>query len=287
MTEGESGDYPLQDVDLKKPSVARIYDYLLGGDANWAVDREFARRLEDRYPLIKRLALANRQFLDRAVRYLVDQGIRQFVDIGSGVPTMGNTHEAADSVAPGECHVVYVDHEAVAVAHSQALLHEHGDPRRHAAISADLRDPDHLWCEVEKTGVIDLSEPIGLMIIAVLHVQQNDENGVDIGPRSVTHYRNLLPSGSYLAISHATDDGVPDALAEVMADIKTMYDNNSSPVVWRSREDIASLFDDFVLDEPGLAWAPQWHPEFSTSTPTPDFDTANESVVWVGVGRKP
>jgi hypothetical protein len=274
------------DIDLTKPSVARVYDYLLDGTTNWAIDREFARRMVERYPLVKRIAQANRLFLDRVVRYLMGTGVRQFVDIGSGVPTMGNTHQAADSIAP-DSRVVYIDHDPMAVTHSRALLAEHGDTRRHAVVNADLRDPEHLWNEVARTGVIDVDQPVGLMIIAVLHVQQLDENGRDIGPQCVAQYRDLLPHGSYLAISHATDDRVPDGIDRTLADIKTMYDSHSSPVIWRNHHDVRALFGDFSLVEPGMVWTPQWHPECANPDITPvEFSAPNESVIWAGVGRK-
>lgn len=275
------------EIDLSKPSVARVYDYLLDGTTNWAIDREFARRLVERYPLVKRIAKANRLFLDRAVRYLVDAGIRQFIDIGAGVPTMGNTHQAADSIA-ADSHVVYVDHDPMAVTHSRALLAERGDTTRHAVVNADLRDPRHLWEEVVKTGVIDVDQPVGLMMIAVLHVQQLDDSGRDIGPECVARYRELLPHGSYLAVSHATDDQVPEGIDRTLADIKTMYDSNGSPVIWRDHRAVEELFGDFTLVAPGVVWTPDWHPECaSPAIETIDFTESNESVIWAGVARKP
>ncbi|HEX4700590.1 MAG TPA: SAM-dependent methyltransferase, partial [Pseudonocardiaceae bacterium] len=156
-------------VDLEHPSVARVYDFYLGGTANWAIDREFGKKVLARFPLLRPIAKANRLFLHRAVRHLVRQGVRQFVDIGSGVPTMGNTHQIADELAP-DCRVVYIDNEPVAVAHSQMLLDQNGDPERHAAINADLREPDELWQRVRDTDVLDLTQPVALLLVAVLHV---------------------------------------------------------------------------------------------------------------------
>ncbi len=287
MTDPAQDPFPPQGVDLEHPSVARVYDWYLGGTANWAIDREFGERVLATFPLLRPIAIANRLFLHRVVRHLVRLGIRQFVDIGSGVPTMGNTHQVADEVAP-DSKVVYIDHEPVAVAHSQVLLERHGDPARHAAINADLRNPDRLWQRVVETGVIDLDEPIALLVIAVLHVQQLDADGVDIGARAVARYRELLSPGSYLAISHITDEGVPEHVAGKLVELKHMYDTSSSPVIWRSHAEIRELFGEFDLVSPGMGWTPDWHPEETgPNSPVIEFGAPNEAVIWAGVGLKP
>ena len=279
--------FPPEGVDLDRPSIARVYDWLLGGTANWAIDREFGKKVASAFPLLKSGALSNRLFLHRAVRHLVRLGVRQFVDIGSGVPTVGNTHQVADEVAP-DAHVVYIDNEPVAVAHSRLLLEESGDARRHAIIQADMRDPIRLWEDVRETGVIDLDQPVAVLLVAVMHIQQLGADGADIGPRSVAWYRDLMPSGSYLVLSAATDDGVPAPFDAQLGEIKQMYDASTSPVVLRTREEIGSLFGDFELVDPGLTWTPLWHPEESgPAAPEIDFDTPEESAVWCGVGRKP
>jgi O-methyltransferase involved in polyketide biosynthesis len=275
------------DIDLRTPSIARVYDYFLGGTENWAVDREFGNALLERFPLLGNVARANRQFLNRVVQHLAKLGVRQFVDIGAGVPTMGSTHQTADTVDP-TCHVVYIDNDPVAIGHSQALLHEHGDPARHATLPGDLRDPEQLWRDVRKTGLIDQTQPVALLIIAVLHVQQTDERGVDIAAEVLARYRDLLPSGSYLAISQVTNEGVSENFSTTLTDIKAMYDQRSSPVVWRSQADIKAFFGDFELIDPGLTWTPLWHPEYPTPGAAPvAFGQPNESVIWAGVGRKP
>jgi hypothetical protein len=288
VTDAEQDDpFPPQGVDLERPSVARVYDWYLGGNANWAIDREFGERVLSTFPLLRPIAIANRLFLDRVVRHLVRLGVRQFVDIGSGVPTMGNTHQVADEVAP-DSRVVYIDYEPVAVAHSQVLLEKDGDPARHAVINADLRNPDRLWQRVIETGVINLEEPIALLVIAVLHVQQPDADGVDIGPRAMARYRELLPAGSYLAVSHLTDEGVPDDVAGKMVELKQMYDASSSPVIWRPHDEIRKLLGDFELVPPGMGWTQAWHPEENgPNSPTIEFDQPNEAAIWAGVGRKP
>lgn len=287
MSASEQDPVPPPGVDLQHPSVARVYDFYLGGNANWAIDREFGKRVLASFPLLRPIAKANRLFLHRAVRHLARLGIRQFVDIGSGVPTMGPTHQVADEVAP-DSKVVYIDYEPVAVAHSQVLLDRHGDRDRHAAINADLREPDELWDRVAQTGVIDLDQPVALLMIAVLHVMQPGADGTDIGAQAVARYRRLMAPGSYLALSHITDEGVPEEVGEKLVELKRMYDTrSSSSAIWRTHGEIRDLFGDFDLVEPGLCWTTQWHPEeTSPMSPVVRFATPNESVVWAGVGRK-
>jgi hypothetical protein len=139
------------EVDVDRPSVARVYDYYLGGTANHPVDREFGEKVLADFPLLKPIALANRLFLHRVVRHLGRRGVSQFVDIGSGVPTMGSTHQVAGEISP-DSRVVYVDYEPTAVAHSRTLLESSGDPRRHAVLHADLREPDELWRQVVESS---------------------------------------------------------------------------------------------------------------------------------------
>jgi len=251
-----------------------------------AIGRSNGNAVSTRSPNSRSIAIANRLFLHRVVRHLVRRGVRQFVDIGSGVPTMGNTHQVADEVA-GDSRVVYIDNEPVAVAHSRVLLDEHGDPRRHAAINADLRDPDGLWEQVMATGVINPNEPLALLLIAVLHVRQSGPDGADMGAAAVARYRELLPAGSYLAISHITNEGVPKALDDKLVELKRMYDASSSPVIWRSQPEIRSLFGDFDVVEPGMTWTTLWHPEETgPNSPEIEFNAPEESVIWVGVGQK-
>lgn len=288
MDEPDRNRFLPQGVDLDRPSVARVYDYYLGGDTNWAIDREFGNRVLADFPLVKPIAQANRQFLFRVVRHLMRRGVRQFIDLGAGIPTMAHTHAVADEFDTGTAKVIYVDNEPVAVAHSQILLEQRGDRDRHVAINADLRAPQRLWQDVLDTGLLDLSEPIALLLIAVLHVQQRDEHGRDIGDEIVAHYRELLPRDSYLAISHATTDGVPAHISDNLAQLESLYDNAGSPVIWRSYQQIADLFGDFELLDPGLTWIPSWHPEETGSTvQPPTFRDPSESIIYAGVGRKP
>lgn len=279
--------FPVTGVDLDHPNVARIYDYYLGGTANYAVDRVFAEKALAEFPFVRPASKSNRLFLHRAVRHLIKRGVRQFIDIGSGVPTMGSTHQVAEELTP-DARVVYVDNEAVAVAHSQVLLEKDGDLKRHAVVQADLRDPELLFRKVEETGVVDLSQPLALMLIAVLHVTQPGPDGTDIGPQVVEEYREKIPSGSYLVLSHGTADGVPAERAREMAEFGKMYDNTATPVIWRPRAEIEKFFGDLELIEPGATWTPLWHPdENGPSAPVIHFADPNESVVWAGVAYKP
>lgn len=287
MTDAGDDLYHDLGVDLERPNVARVYDYYLGGTANWAVDREFGKQVIERYPVVRPIAMANRLFLHRVVRHLARSGIRQFVDIGAGVPTVGNTHSVADEVAP-DSRVVYIDNEPVAVAHSTILLEQHGDPARHAAINADLRHPDELWARVLETGLINPDEPLALLLIAVLHVGQPGPDGTDLSPRAVARYRELMPAGSYLAISHSTDDGLPEDVKKGQDEFYRLSNTGfRNGVIFRSRKEIEALLGDFELVEPGMCWTPEWHPEETgPNSPVVEFDRPSESTIWAGVGRK-
>ena len=289
MSDPVSDAIPEPKVDLDRPNAARIYDYLLGGDVNWAVDRMFADRIAEQMPLIRQMALANRQFLNRVVAYLTRNGIRQFLDIGSGIPSAGNTHEVADEIST-DTHVVYVDNEAVAVAHGEELLDAVGDPSRHAVVDADLRNPDDLWGKAMATGVLDPDQPIALLMISVLHLAQPGLDGQDVTYRSVARYRELLASGSYLAISHCTTDGTPPPIARgVQQAVDAFAQSSSDGLTPRSHREIELFMGDFALVEPGMVWTPQWRPAEQTERlrHTITFTDPSESIMWAGVARKP
>ena len=272
--------------DLDRPNVARVDNYYLGGNQNWAIDREFGKTVLNHFPQMRSIAMANRLFAGRAVRYLARHGITQFVDVGSGMPSIATTHEIANEI-DSRSRVVYLDNEPVAVAHSQLLLERCGDPARHAAVNADLRRPDELWERIDDAGVLDLDAPLALVITAVLHMRQPGPDGVDVGAQAVARCRELLSAGSFLVISHLTDDGVPEHSRNQLATLKKLYDTQSSPLILRSSAEVRALFGDFDLVAPGLAWTPEWHPEQTTRTvPTIEFDTPGESVSRAGVGKK-
>jgi S-adenosyl methyltransferase len=281
-------------VDLQRPNIARVYDYYLGGRTNWAVDRQFADRVLQTFPLLKDIALANRLFLNRVVRHLAKRGVLQFLDIGAGMPTAGNTHEVSDELCIAErrrpnIRVVYVDNEPIAVAHAEVLLDKEGDPNRHAVIAADLRDPDDVWEQALDTELLDPHAPVGLLLTAVLHVRQPGPHGVDVGAESVARFRELLPPGSFIAITHATQDGVPPELAARFAEMKRFYDtSSSSDLIFRSRAEISALLDGWSMLDPGWAWTPEWHPEETgPHVRTITFPSPSHAGLWAGVGRKP
>lgn len=263
--------------DLERPSAGRVYDYLLGGTNNYAIDREFAERQLQLMPDIRTGALANRAFLGRAVRYATEQGIRQFVDIGSGLPTQGNVHEVADEVAPGESKVIYVDNEPIAHAHARILLEESADPDRHHAIHGDFFDGPQLWKRVLAEGLLDPQQPICLLAVALLHFMTPDQH-----PETpLAHFRDQLPPGSLLVISHGSVDPADEAGMAAMQRVSRNYSTQSTNRgQLRTREEIAEFFGDFELVEPGLVWLPQWRPDSAVP------ERPEHSRLLCGVGRK-
>jgi O-methyltransferase involved in polyketide biosynthesis len=265
-------------VDVTRPSVARVYDYILGGANNFAVDRQFAKLQLDTFPDVKLAMATNRAFLGRAVREAVRAGFRQFVDIGSGLPSVGNVHEIADRTDPeASCRVVYIDNEPIAVQHAAILLDRDADPTRHHAIAADFYDYEHLWQQVVDTGLIDLSQPVCLLAVALLHFMPADTHP----ERALAWYRGQLPSGSWLVLSHVSNDEQP---SEAAAAAVANYARSSNPVVFRTRSEVSSLFGDFDLLAPGLTWAPAWRPDPGV---THDVDDPALSKILVGVAEKP
>jgi len=279
---------PSPAVDLHHPSVARVYDFLLGGSAYWALDRSFANRMLDHFPEFRDIARANRMFVDRAVRHLLNLGVRQFIDIGSGVLSSDNTHEIADKVVP-DAKVVYVDNDPVAVAHAEILLDRKGDPDRHVVVNADLRHPDELWQQVSNACVLDFDEPVAVLMFSVLHSLPPEEGDRDPAARLMTRYRDLISPGSYLGISHLTAEGVPEDLPPKLAVLKRLCDDDwhDGRAYCRSRSAVTALLGDFDLVWPGMVWAPEWNPEESANPASSvHFPEPSHSVVWAGVGRK-
>ncbi|MFB9906874.1 SAM-dependent methyltransferase [Allokutzneria oryzae] len=237
------------EVDLSRPSQARMYDYFLGGEHNFAIDREVARRAIDLLPDLPMIMRANRAFLRRAVRFCVAQGITQFIDLGSGIPTVANVHEVAQEQNP-DCRVVYVDNDPIAVTHSEAMLVGNG---RAAAIQADLRNPRAVLVSPEVRSLIDLDQPVALLMLAVLHFMPDSEEPY----RVVSEYRDAVAEGSYLAISHASF-GTADTTAQDRIDL---MERAGLDLVSRSSEEISEFFSGFSLVEPGLARLPLWRPD--------------------------
>ncbi|MGN6794570.1 MAG: SAM-dependent methyltransferase [Streptosporangiaceae bacterium] len=255
------------ELETDRPSVARLYDYLLGGTHNFAADRELARRLLQAEPHAKYIVAENRAFLGRAVRFLLGAGIRQFVDLGSGIPTQENVHEIAQKHDP-EARAVYVDNDPVAVAHSRQIL---GDRPRARVIESDLRDPDSVVDHPDVASLIDFSEPVGLLMISVLHFVPDSDDPVGV----VARFASALAPGSHLVISHATHEPAPEAAAQVH-DLSTTATASIHP---RAREEIMRYFSGFDLVEPGLVYLSSWRPDEPPTSP---------EVAWLfaGVGRK-
>jgi hypothetical protein len=262
------------DADLSRPNPARIYDYALGGFANFVADRAAFEALVDTYPDAQHAPRANRAFLRRAVTFLARQGIDRFLDIGSGLPTAGNAHEAAQRVNP-KARVVYVDNDPVAVDYSQDILAREG-PDRVAAIEADLRDPAAILSHRETRRLLAGRRPVALLLAAVLPFLPDD----DEARHAVRTLTAALPAGSYLVITHGTYDGVP---AGTLAQFTRLYERTTSPLVFRPRAMIEGFFDGFELVEPGLVFVPAWRPD----DPRAPFHDEPERAAIVGaVGRK-
>lgn len=241
---------PPADNPFDKPSVSRIYDYFLGGFAHFAVDRAAAEQLRTLDPTMPDIMRANRAFLRRAVEFLVAQGIEQFLDIGSGIPTAGNVHEIAQGLNPAT-HVVYVDNDPVAVAHSRLILSDHPQV---AVIQADARQPAAILAHPEVRRLLDFGQPLAVLLVALLHFVPDDDEAYGL----VRTLREALPAGSYLVIAHGTDEGATETMKEQGQGV---YAQTASPLKARPRTQIARFFEGLEPVEPGLVYVPLWHPD--------------------------
>lgn len=259
-----------ESINVEQASPARIYDFVLGGVHNFAVDRQVAEQMLAVNPEIPLTAQANRAFLRRAVQFLVDAGIRQFLDIGSGIPTAGHSHEIAQAAAP-DARVVCVDVDPVAVAHSRDVLV--GNDRA-AAFHEDARRPEQILEAPELQRLIDFEQPVAVLVVAVLHFVPEAEDPADIIARLMAP----LASGSYLAMSHVTDEGGLD-----IPKIQTVTRRAGIDFTARSRQQVQALFGGLDLVEPGVVWIPQWRPE----SPHDLFrDRPEASGGYAALGRK-
>jgi S-adenosyl methyltransferase len=265
----QQGDPAIPQIDISRPSVARMYDYYLGGKDNYRVDREAVERVAEAMPEIRQLAQENRAFLRRAVRYMARQGIRQFIDSGSGLPTAGNTHEIAQEIAP-DARVVYVDNDPVVLAHGRALLAADDNT---TVATADMHEPDEVLRHPQTLKLIDFDQPVGVLMIAMVHFLTVEERASVMG-----RLRDALAPGSHLTATHVTTDGKP---AEAVAQIEAVYATTPTPIYFRDSAEIGRFFDGFDLVEPGLVTLDHWHPD--------PADPAPEPTGWLygGVGRKP
>jgi hypothetical protein len=259
-------------IDPERASAARMYDYILGGGHNFAVDRDMAEQVLDINPDTRRHMQQNRAFLRRVVLFMVEQGIRQFLDLGSGIPTVGNVHEIAQAADPA-CRVVYVDIDPVAVAHSEMLL---ADNPNAAIIRADVARADAVLQSSRTRRLLDFSQPVGLLALTIGHY---------IGPAQepfgiFAAYRERLAPGSYLAVSHVTNE-LTDNRADIVADMLRKAKSNS--VFPRDRDEVLRFFDGFELVEPGLVTTSRWRPEL----PEERLGDANADGCYAGVARRP
>lgn len=261
--------WPLRAHDVSTPSTARMYDYYLGGKDNYASDREAAEQVLASAPEIRRVATENRAFLGRAVQFLAGPaGIRQFIDVGAGLPTRGNVHEVAQQACP-EARIAYVDHDRVVCAHARALLSGTANVQ---VIEADMHDPRSILNHQGLRTLIDPDQPVAALFISVLHFTSD-------ASRIVTEFRRFMAPGSYLALSHGVPEEVPGG-SQSAAKVKEVYDRSTSPTgSFRTREEILGLFEGFDLAEPGLVPVPAWRP---------DHPADPDERVWLlaGVGRR-
>jgi hypothetical protein len=248
-----------------------MYDAMLGGQHNFAIDREALAAFTAIDPQVRTLARANRDFLGRAVRFLVEAGVRQFIDLGSGIPTQGNVHEVAQAASPG-ARVVYVDNDPVAVAHSTSLLADNPDA---GIVDADIRRPADILSSPQVRKLIDFEQPVAVLMITILHFVSPEENPAGI----VAAFRDALPDSGWLAMSHATNQDRPDTAAAV----GQLYRSRAtSPVTARSYDEILGLFNGFDLVDPGLTYVPLWRPDPADLIP----ENPSEYWVYAGVGKK-
>ncbi|MCX3291448.1 SAM-dependent methyltransferase [Streptomyces sp. NEAU-H22] len=258
-------------IDISVPSVSRMYDYYLGGSHNFEVDREAARRAMEFMPGLPKVMQANRAFMRRAVEYAAGQGISQFLDVGSGIPTFGNVHEVAQAARPG-ARVVYVDHDPVAVAHSQAVLEGNDDA---GVVAADLRKPQEILRSPEVERLIDLNQPVALLLVAILHFVEDEDDPYG----AVAELREALAPGSLLVLTHASYEGIP-LPPERAGGAVDVYEDIRNPLIMRSREEIARFFEGYDMVEPGLVAMPRWRPDT-----TPEDEDPYAFSGFAGVGR--
>ncbi|CAL9357168.1 SAM-dependent methyltransferase [Streptomyces sp. enrichment culture] len=258
--------YEAVTIDTSKPHPARIYDYLLGGKDNYEVDQQAGDALAAAAPEARIGVRANRAFLQRAVRYVVGSGIRQILDIGTGLPTSPNVHEVAQAVAP-DVRVAYVDNDPIVAAHGNALLSRSGTTR---IVLGDLRDPRAVLDHPDVRQLIDFDQPVALLLVAILHFLADTDRPAEV----VATLRDALPAGSFLVLSHATGDFAD------RTDAQAVYTNATASLNLRGRAEVERFFDGFELVEPGLAQVPFWRPD------TPPPPRSEEIGFYGGVARK-
>ena len=260
----------MPDFDTSVPHIARVYDYWLGGKDNFAADRELGEQTLEAYPNLVFSVRANRAFLARTVRFLArEAGIRQFLDIGTGIPTANNTHEVAQHIAP-DSRIVYVDNDPIVLSHARALLKS--SPQGACAyLDADLRDPDAILSAA--AGTLDFGQPIAVMLIAVMHFIGDDAQASEI----ITRLTTACVPGSYLVISHVGGDNDAEQQTEM---VRRLNQAVAQKATMRDRAGVTRLFDGLELVAPGVVRVSDWRPDS-------DLEAARPTGLWGGVARKP
>ncbi|MFE4963940.1 SAM-dependent methyltransferase [Streptomyces sp. NPDC056660] len=259
-------------IDTSKPHPARMYDWYLGGKDNYPVDEEMGRQMLALDPRVPVMARVNRAFMHRSTRWLAEQGVRQFLDIGTGIPTEPNLHQIAQAVAP-ESRVVYCDNDPIVLAHVAALLR--GTPEGATEyLQADVRDPAAIVAGARR--ILDLDRPVALSLVALLHFVPDEDGAHELVGRLLAE----LPSGSYLTMTHATADFTPEESAAAIAKLKAA----GVTLALRSQEEFGRFFDGLDLVDPGVSVVHHWHPELGEPVPGQD-----DGVIpgYGAVGRKP
>jgi hypothetical protein len=257
-------------IDTSEAHIARVYDYWLGGKDNFAVDREVGDKVLEIHPETALSVRANRAFLARSVRYLAaKEGIRQFLDVGTGLPSANNTHEVAQAAAP-EARVVYVDNDPIVLAHARALLTSSPEGET-GYLDADIKDPDGILAGAAQ--LLDFTRPVGVMLVAVLHMLRDE----DAPQAIVDRFMAAVPPGSFLVISHLASDIERDTMAEMG---RRLNESMTQQFTMRSRAQVTGFFDRLTLVDPGVVLTHEWRPGSGD-------DASNRGVLWAGVARKP
>lgn len=259
------------DVDINRPNPARMYDYYLGGYHNFEVDRQAAERVIEILPQTRALAQANRAFVRRVVDFMLDEGIRQFMDIGSGIPTVGHIHQRAEERGL-PVHVIYVDRDPIAIAHAKMIL-EGNDTA--AAIEGDARDPQYILNHPDTRRLLDFREPAGMLCISVLPFIHDDDQVFDL----LRQFYEPLAPGSYVCLSHSSEEYASDELRRVVE----LYKQSSDPGSLRPTATITAFFDGLELVEPGMTLAPFWRNDATQA----DIEALGGFADFVGVARVP
>lgn len=259
------------EIDLSVANAARMYDYYLGGAHNFAVDRAQAERALAVLPHMVPSARANRAFLRRAVRYCLDRGVRQFLDLGSGIPTVGHVHETVAGAEPA-AKVAYVDNEPVAASHTELLIEELPNV---TMSRADLRRPEEVLAARGVADLLDMTRPVAVLLAAVLHFVPDDADAA----RIVADYRDACSPGSFVVVSHLHDQGAAPSENERVLDL---YRGTSNPVTLRNRPGLAALLDGCSPVDPGIVYVPLWHPEPGDDLAHPERACFHGAVAEIG-----